>query len=207
MENFMKGKLIIFTKNLVEGRVKARIANKIGTKKALKVHQLLLIKTMEMARSLPENIQPVLYFSDFLDNDPFFTSYTWEINLQKGKNIGDRMSNAIETEILSGNSPVCLIGSDIYDLNKDIIMDAFNRLSDNELVLGPAKDGGYYLIGMCKSNPEIFKGLDWGMSSVLEETKKRIISSGLKYSILSELNDVDLYEDIPKEILKSLESL
>jgi rSAM/selenodomain-associated transferase 1 len=124
--------------------------------------------------------------------------------LQEGIDLGERMANSIKKEIEYGARKVCIIGTDIYDLSADIIVDAFNKIYDNQVIIGPATDGGYYLIGVCDFKPEIFSDIKWSKSTVLSETIEIIENIGMQYQLLEYLNDVDEYEDIPDEIKNKL---
>ena len=197
-------KLIIFAKNLIEGNVKTRIAKKMGTSKALEIYKTLLINTLDLVQSLPVGIQPVLYFSEKSEEESITGNYKFKVMVQEGKDLGERMFKAFENEFESGFSKVCLIGTDIYDLDTQIIIQAFENLEKVEVSLGPALDGGYYLIGMKQLYPEIFIGVNWGQSTVLNETIERIHSRGIGYNLLPVLKDVDEYEDIPQDLLKKL---
>ena len=197
-------KLIIFAKNLIVGKVKTRIANKIGAIKALDVYKILLSNTLNIVDSLPGRIHPVVYLSESSEEELITSNFKYEIKVQKGRNIGERMANAFENEFSSGVTRVCLIGTDIYDLNKQIILSSFEDLSKKKVVIGPAMDGGYYLIGMNQYYPDVFRGIAWGQPTVLHKTITYFESIGIDYHLLPILNDVDEFEDIPEEILKKL---
>jgi len=149
-------------------------------------------------------IQPVLYFSEKSEEESITGNYKFKVMVQEGKDLGERMFKAFENEFESGFSKVCLIGTDIYDLDTQIIIQAFENLEKVEVSLGPALDGGYYLIGMKQLYPELFIGVNWGQSTVLNETIERIHSRGIGYNLLPVLKDVDEYEDIPQDLLKKL---
>ncbi len=125
----------------------------------------------------------------------------WCFIPQISGDIGQRMAYALRQSAASGFDSVILIGADIPDLTTAILVDAFDRLQHDEMVFGPAEDGGYYLIGLqtkCLGNvdPMIFSHIHWGHSSVLTETINRIEHSGLAYSLLPCLGDVDQPEDL-----------
>ena len=104
------------------------------------------------------------------------------------------MQQAFVNSFADGYEKVVIIGSDLPDLEERHILEAFEQLNTNDVVLGPAKDGGYYLLGMKKLHPQIFQDKKWGTTSVREETLKNL--EKVTVHLLEELNDVDVLEDI-----------
>ena len=104
------------------------------------------------------------------------------------------MLQAFQEVFSLGYSEAVLIGSDLYDLNSDDLREAFRQLSRYDVVLGPAGDGGYYLIGMKKAMPLLFQGKKWGADTVLKETLQNL--KDVETYLLPVRNDVDRYEDI-----------
>ena len=140
--------LLIFVRNPELGAVKTRLAKTIGDKKALEAYNILLEKTKEIA--LKVRAFRVVYYSNFVDfNDLFNPSYFYK-DEQFGVGLGERMDEAVKSSMEEGAEKVIIIGSDCYDLKTEIIEGAFDALSANDVVIGPAEDGGYYLIGMKK---------------------------------------------------------
>ena len=107
------------------------------------------------------------------------------------------MRLAFQEGFRQGWKRVVLIGSDIPDLTSAIIRESFERLTDHDLVLGPARDGGYYLIGLKTCRPELFNNaIDWGTKEVLKNTRITADRLGLKTALLAQLRDVDRPEDL-----------
>ena len=104
------------------------------------------------------------------------------------------MENAFKEGFKEGYKKICIIGSDMYDLSEQDLELAFKRLDDNDFVVGPAEDGGYYLLGMKSLYPELFKDKAWGTGNVLKHTLQDLQDKN--YNALATRNDVDLYEDI-----------
>ena len=113
---------------------------------------------------------------------------------QQGKDLGIRMSNAFAEAFQEGYQKVIIIGSDLYDLHSETIEEAFQNLDTHEVVIGPAKDGGYYLLGMKSFIPEIFQQKKWSTATVLQDTLADLKSK--KVTLLATKNDIDTFEDI-----------
>ena len=185
-----KNQLIIFARPLKVGAVKRRLAKVIGDKMALVLYAKMFNITLEAAQSSSGEL--ILYYSE----QPDFNEGKYQI--QSGNNIGERMNHAITQEFSAEKfQHVCLIGSDCPDINTDLLDQAFESLKDVDVVIGPASDGGYYLIGMKKPHPELFSKITWSTSSVLSSTIKNCLRLGLSYHLLEELSDLDEVEDIP----------
>ena len=184
--------LIIFTRNPELGKGKRRLAATLGDEKALEIYKFLL----EHTRSITKNIYGVkqVWYSERVYEDDDWDSLAYEKYEQKGEDLGQRMKHAFE-QAFKKHESVIIIGSDMYDLSALEIDEAFKKLNDHDAVIGPAEDGGYYLLGFNGQVPAgVFENKEWGTSSVLAETLKDLKS--LNYATLDERNDVDTEEDI-----------
>ena len=190
----MKANLIIFIKNPVLGKVKTRLAKDIGELRALRVYLDLLFKTKE--ETLQVNVNKYLYYSDYLVTDEW-SSLPYIKKVQYGEDLGQRMQNAFK-ECFSDNLPTIIIGSDCYDLDHNKLEFAFSKLKENDIVIGPAIDGGYYLLGMNRYTPQLFEKINWSTSSVLSQTLDIANQLNLKVFKLEELIDLDTFEDLKK---------
>jgi rSAM/selenodomain-associated transferase 1 len=190
----MRQLLLIFIKNPEEGKVKTRLAQSIGDEKALKVYKELLRITKSVTDRL--NCDHQVWYSKFIIEDDLWNDVSYEKRLQKGNNLGQRMKNAFSRAFEEDYKKVIIIGSDCPDITKEIIQQAWGELDKNELVIGPSKDGGYYLLGMTSFQPKLFNNKSWSTSSVLNETLKQADGLGLSYRLLPELNDIDTKEDL-----------
>ena len=188
------GKLIIFLKNPELGKVKTRLAQQIGEDEALAVFFKLIHQTREVTNRLTRD--KVVYYSRFVDMDDGWSNDEYQKALQQGGSVGERMDHAITEVLDQGYSKVVLIGTDIYGLTPDILEKAFDILDQKDVVIGPARDGGYYLIGMKKPYPELFDLEYWSTPNVFSETIRRIESAGLTYGKTSLLKDVDEADDL-----------
>jgi len=186
--------LIIFVKNPVLGKVKTRLAADIGNEKALKVYQYLLNYTKDVLLECP--FDKVVYYLDEIAFSDIFEFEYFDKELQNGFDLGDRMQNAIKASLDLGYKKAVLIGSDCAEITSAIIEEAFEKLNNHDVVLGPAIDGGYYLIGMQKSQKQLFKNKQWGGSNVLVDTLLDLKEKDNSYYLLPALNDVDTLEDL-----------
>ena len=186
--------LIIFVKNPELGKVKTRLARTIGDEKALYIYKLLLEQTFQV--TLPVLAEKKLYYSEFVQNMDQFNDLVYEKYIQSGDALGDKMYNAMKHSFGEWAGKVVLIGSDCFELNSGIIEEAFKALEESDYVLGPAKDGGYYLIGMKELNLEIFQNKEWSAENVFLDTLLDIKNQEKSHYLLPTLSDVDTEEDL-----------
>ena len=188
-----KNLLIVFVKNSIVGSVKSRLALTIGYKNALEIYNDLVIKTHAAVNYLTCDKQ--VAYSAFIDKDDIWESDIFNKVQQYGKDIGERMLHAFSIAFEAGYENVVLIGSDIINLRSGIIYDAFNRLQQSDLVLGPANDGGYYLIGLKQPVKQLFENKDWSTNKVFIQTLKDCFDLDLTLRLVQELADLDRIED------------
>lgn len=191
--------LIVFVKNIEIGKVKTRLAKSIGDKKALEIYKELLQITEKCASGATCNKQ--VWYSDYIDNNDQFNSSVYDKLLQSGDDLGLRMKKAVAGGFDEGFDKVVIIGSDCPDLTTEYICEAFKKLEKFDAVIGPSKDGGYYLLGLRKFTPQIFQGIDWSTSSVMSQTKTILSNLEMTYFILNTLNDIDTEEDLEESTL------
>jgi len=184
--------VLVFCKNQILGKVKSRLALKIGQKKALIIYSELVNKTASIVNSLSAEVH--LYYSDYIEENDNFNPLKIKKFIQKGKNLGDRIINALNISFKKF-SPVVIIGSDLWKLEISDIEDAFRILKNKNIVIGPSTDGGYYLIGMNYLDTKIFENKNWGQESVLNDTI-RDIDDKTNIHLLDEKTDIDTYEDL-----------
>jgi rSAM/selenodomain-associated transferase 1 len=146
----------------------------------------------------------VCYDNEIEENDVFNSSYFLK-EIQRGADLGERMSEAFSAAFHAGFSRVICIGSDCLELSANLITDAFKALGSSDVVLGPAVDGGYYLVGMKKLYTPVFKDKEWSTPNVLLDTLLSVKQLGLTYHLLPTLNDIDTMQDLTPELLEILE--
>jgi rSAM/selenodomain-associated transferase 1 len=184
--------LLIFTRNPKLGKCKTRLAATIGAKAALEIYMILLQHTAEITKNL--NCSKEVHYSDELSTNDLWDNTNYTKYLQKGNDLGERMYNAFKSGFKQGYKKIIIIGSDIYDLNSETIEEAFKEMENSDFVIGPAEDGGYYLLGMKSLNKEIFFNKYWGTDKVLKDTLNNL--NHKKVKLLQTKNDIDVYEDI-----------
>ncbi len=187
-----KNLLLIFTRNPELGKCKTRLAAAVGDQAALDIYNFLLNHTVQITKNLTTD--KIVYYSEEIWKNDIWDINTFDKKLQKGLDLGERMSNAFKNGFEKGYQKIIIIGSDMYDLSQEDIENAFLKLSDNDYVIGPAEDGGYYLLGMTKWNKNLFKNKEWGTQTVLNDTLNTLKNE--KKQLLETKNDVDYYEDI-----------
>ena len=189
MENH---KLVIMAKAPELGKVKTRLAASFGDEEALKIYKKLLNYTLRESNcALWESI---VYFTGKADSE--VNTYDFSIATQTGENLGNRMDNAFKAEFKNGAERVAMIGTDCAGLTLGHIERAFGMLKLHDLVLGPANDGGYYLIAMNQPHSELFQNVPWSSEHVLEITKEIAEENHLSMGFLEELVDVDTESDL-----------
>ena len=184
--------LIIFTRNPELGKVKTRLAKEVGNGSALDIYEFLLKHTVSVTKNLEVTVEvhysEEIQYNDIWDEDFYIKKQQIEGGL------GKKMEDAFLSGFKNGYTNIIIIGSDLYDLTREDIELAFKALETFEYVLGPAEDGGYYLLGMSTFNSEIFKNKAWGTDTVLRDTLINLKDQQIQ--LLEERNDVDVYEDI-----------
>ena len=186
--------LIIFVKNPVLGKVKTRLAATVGDEAALAVYFQLLKKTYEVTVPLP--VDKIVYYSDFVDHDDLWSKGEYEKRVQSGNDLGERMKNAFKESFERGYQKVCIIGSDCLEITTGILNQAFSGLEGHDAAIGPAKDGGYYLLGMRQMIPPLFEKKEWSTDQVFKSTITNFEQLDLGYMKLPVLNDVDDEKDL-----------
>lgn len=192
----------VFLKYPVPGQVKTRLAGALGDDAAAawyrEMAELVLERTAadEAYRRIlfvsPE--ERILDFVRWLPDETFLP--------QRGAELGERMAGAV-SQLLGFGGYALLIGTDVPDISKAVIVQAFDLLCLHDVVIGPAEDGGYYLIGMKQAHAALFDGIAWSTPEVLPATLGKIAMLGLSYALLPELADIDTIEDYQKWQVKS----
>jgi len=190
--------LIILAKVPELGKVKTRLAKTVGDDNALKVYIKLLQHTHGIADAIEAD--KVVYFTDEPEDFDTFKFYKFKTKVQRGDGLGERMSNCFRDAFKEGYKRVAIIGSDCIQLDADILQEAFAALENNEFVVGPAEDGGYYLMGMSSMHQAVFEGKTWSEADVFLDTLLDIKATEKPFHILQTLSDVDREEDLNEDL-------
>lgn len=194
----MKQCLIIFTRYPEPGKTKTRLIPVLGAEGAANLQRQMTEQKLAEAKKLQEIncISLEIHFTG--GNQQLMQNWLGNLTYkqQSEGDIGCRMVSAFQTAFEAEMSRVVLIGIDCPDLKAELMADAFQALNKHDLVLGPAKDGGYYLIGLNYLISELFIGISWSTAKVLEQTQHIIQKLELAIAYLPILSDVDRPEDL-----------
>jgi rSAM/selenodomain-associated transferase 1 len=188
--------LLVFVRAPELGRVKTRLAAELGAPLALAIHRYLGCRTARAVRRLQHHRVIVHYTG----NDGAASVGAWlgndlPMRPQVDGNLGERMTAAIRVALAEGASRVVIVGTDCPSLDSAAIEAAFRALDSADVVLGPATDGGYYLIGMSGPHPSLFENVPWSSPETLRVTLERARELGLSVAMLDERRDVDTADD------------
>jgi rSAM/selenodomain-associated transferase 1 len=195
---------ILFVKYPEKGQVKMRLAKDIGAPAAVELYRNFILDLTATLNALQIPLWICFYPNDSKEKFSHLLGTQYFFVPQKGKNLGERMKNAFKQALTSGFKRVILIGSDIPDLPKDFINEAFLSLTTHDAVIGPASDGGYYLIGFRydKFIPEVFNGITWSTNAVLEETRAIFKQKKMNIHLLPKWSDIDSVTDLKDLVLR-----
>ncbi|NIS75616.1 MAG: DUF2064 domain-containing protein [Deltaproteobacteria bacterium] len=199
--------LIVFAKYPEPGKVKTRLAEDIGAERAATIYSYMA-ETVINNVSNQGNYRTEIFF-DPPDKDKEIRSWlgnTPDSYLpQHGDTLGGRISNAFRTVFSGVSDRAVIIGTDCLDVSADMVRYAFECLENYHSVIGPADDGGYYLLGLNRYEPEIFQNIDWSTDQVLKQTMGRIKEKGLSLFMLDPLTDIDTVFDLGPEFLTKVQ--
>lgn len=188
--------LIIFVKYPQAGFVKTRLAQEIGKENASELYRLF-VETI-LAQIKDKNFTRVIFYSPISERNEIKRWLGEELALypQKGKDLGEKLSGAFKLVFKGGAKRAMVIGTDSPTLNKKLILDVFKKLKDTQCVLGPAFDGGYYLLGLTSFYEEIFQHIDWSSNNVFKQTLGAIKKLRISFSLLGKQLDIDNKDDL-----------
>lgn len=192
MSNPSSDVLIIFTRNPELGKVKTRLAKGVGDENALTIYKTLLEHTRDVVSQI--NCTKRVGYSVKVRPTDIWPSEDFDKFEQEGEDLGDRMYRAFAKAYQDNFSKVLIVGSDLYDLRPQHIEAAFEALNSHEVVIGPAQDGGYYLLGMRSLVKDVFYNKKWGGDTVFKSTMKDL--KGYSVHQLETLNDIDHAQDL-----------
>ena len=194
-----QNKLLIFTRSPVLGEVKTRLQPDYSPQQSLALHSKLLLNTLKLSETLTLCDTELCCTPN--RNTTFFLQCEKKFPLmltdQQGTDLGERMAFAFSVALQTYNK-VVIIGTDCPDLDESYIEQALASLNDVDVVIGPAADGGYVLLGLSLFVPELFSNISWGSDAVLEQSQKVIKDLSLSYHELAIMHDIDRPEDLQR---------
>jgi uncharacterized protein len=192
-------KIILFTKYPRPGEVKTRLISTIGSDKACAIHKKMTLKTFALLQLLIKKTPVTLeihYMGARLKEMQTWLGNKFNYIEQGNGSLGDKMSKAFSDSFTQGFKKIIIIGTDCPELNLSILKQSFNLLKRHDLILGPATDGGYYLIGLSRIAPSLFFDIPWSTEKVLNKTIEIAQKENLSYDLLQTLSDIDRKEDL-----------
>jgi rSAM/selenodomain-associated transferase 1 len=189
--------LIVFIKQPQKGKVKTRLAQTLGDDFALAFYKACAEHTFSVIDELNASEHTIFIFYSGVDKRKItgWVNRDFIFKRQKGNDLGERMMNSFEEVFKHGVKNAVIIGSDIPGISLKIINSAFIALENSDIVIGPSKDGGYYLLGMKKINKNIFEGINWSSEKVFSQTMFKL-EQKFKIKVLKELIDIDTENDL-----------
>lgn len=192
---YANARILLFARAPRPGKVKTRLIPDLGETGALAIHVQLVRRQLEVLASEP--LCPVQLWLDEPSTDPLFDGFKGQVYLQSGEDLGQRMHHAASVALQEAEA-VIIIGSDCPGLDRAYLAEALHALSlpERDVVIGPAEDGGYVLIGLKMAASQLFSNIDWGTERVLQQTLQSLGQLNLGYQLLRPLCDVDTKDDL-----------
>ena len=193
----MSSCLVVLAKQPERGKVKTRIANVLGDDQAQEICRRALHDTLALAASIEDVVLVISYAPATDQGRRYFEQVAPAFALipQQGATFGERLTHTL-TRLLQSYSPVVVIGSDSPDLPAAVIARTFDLLGAADVVIGPAEDGGYYLLGLHVMHPALFERIDWSTDAVLMQTRRRAAEANLTLAELQTWHDLDTVDDL-----------
>ena len=193
--------LNIFAKAPILGTVKTRMSPPLSPAQCLRLHEALLNHTLARMRPLiAGGVEASLCLTgtlqEALEQARRMEAEGFGLDVQQGAHLGERLSHALTTRFRQGYSRVIFVGTDCPGLGSNAVRDAVRALNRQEVVVGPAQDGGYYLIGFAACLPEILRGIPWGTPAVYETTLDRLRRRRVRWKSLERKADLDTFGDL-----------
>jgi len=190
--------IVMFSKAPEPGKVKTRLTSHMSDIDAASFHEAFVLDTLDSISGLETSGRYIACHPD--KEHSFFKELEEGFDIkafnQTGEDLGERMENALRYLRDKGHKEIVIIGSDSPTLPVEIMSEAFERLKECDLVIGPSLDGGYYLIGISGKIPDLFCGITWGTDKVFEETLKKAKESKIDFSVLPFWYDIDTIKEL-----------
>jgi rSAM/selenodomain-associated transferase 1 len=192
--------LIVFVKEPRRGAVKTRLASALGPDRAAELYRALAEEEVRRTRPAGGDYERLFFFAPAEARPALEAWFPGETFLaQEGADLGARMAHAFAAAFARGARRAAVIGTDVPWVSRELVREALLALGDHEVVLGPARDGGYYLLALDRPRPLLFEGIPWSTPGVLCATAERASLLGLRLSVLEPLSGIDTLEDVRRE--------
>ena len=193
--------LIVFLKRPRAGEVKTRLARSLGAPLAARLYRVLaeteVLNTAPTADAEYDRLFAFTPADAAEEMNAWLPGNVWLP--QEGRDLGERMARAMEAAFDRGAGRVAIIGSDVPWVSRELVLEAFAALDDHEVALGPALDGGYYLIALAQPAGGVFESIAWSTDTVTSETLRRVAERGWTHGALETLPDIDTLDDLRRE--------
>ncbi len=196
----------IFLKYPTPGKVKTRMAKDLGDVRAARIYSAMAKKVIGAVGKK---------HAIFIFHDPpsmreetakWLGGFSGALVPQRGDSLGEKISNAVDDCVSAGSEKVVVIGTDCVEITESIITGSFESLDKADAVIGPCRDGGYYLIGMKRNHAEIFRDIEWSTDKVTAQTLEKMRKLSLKVDILQTLRDIDFADGLSDGFLREIEN-
>jgi uncharacterized protein len=194
MQNIPTQKLVVFLKAPRSGFVKTRMAETVGAEAAAAAYRCIVDRLIQNLSSVG-NVELRFAPDDALDEVAHWLRQGWEGRPQGSGDLGDRIHRAFAESFAEGAERVVVIGSDCPVVNVEDVETAWKKLGIYDVVIGPATDGGYWLIGLRTNRGALFQGIKWSTERVLTDTLERVAEAKLTCSLMRKLTDIDTEND------------
>lgn len=192
--NKIKGGLIVFVRAPRLGEVKSRLALETSEQQALTIYLHLIEALFDQLQNF-ENVELRFTPDDAASDFKPMLRNQWTLHAQGSGDLGDRLARAAQDAFEAGRGPVVIIGSDCPEVTQEDIEKSWDLLQHHDVVLGPAADGGYWLIGLRRPDGRLFDDIPWGTGAVFYMTGQRIREAGMTTQFLRTLSDIDTLAD------------
>jgi len=190
--------ILFFIKEPLKGQVKSRLAAVLGESIAVDLYRNFVLDTLGTIVQTAKPYRICVHPPDAIPAVAAWLGHQHQFMPQEGRDLGERMERAFEQIFADGYDRAILIGSDIPDLPSTLFSETFDALKESDAVIGPASDGGYYLIGFRKEAfvAEVFHDMPWSTSVVQEQTRRIFRQTGHNVHYLPLWSDVDTVDDL-----------
>ncbi len=197
-----KQALFVMAKDPRAGHVKTRLCPPLSPEMAARLYRCFLLDVLDLVAAVP-GVDPVVAYTPPESRAAFaqLTNGTFGLVPQEGADLGARLENTFRTLFGQGYRRVAAVSTDSPDLPPNILREAFQHLEASDVVMGPCPDGGYYLIGLSRLVPELFRDMPWSTERVVPETEARARRLGLRLARLPDWGDVDTAADLGRLVM------